>query len=49
VLQFAPAVATAAITLDTTASQAVDVTAQFSVADAGNTITTTNCAIEWLN
>jgi len=41
--------ATAATTIDTTAQQAIDLTVQWGTADAGNTITATNAAIEALN
>lgn len=49
VMQSAPMVATSAVTIDTTASLAAGVTAEFQTADAGNTITCTDCQIEWLN
>jgi hypothetical protein len=48
-MQVAPMVANSAVTIDTTTSQAVDVTAQWSTANASNTITTTCCQIEWMN
>jgi hypothetical protein len=48
-MQVAPMVATAPVTINTTIAQAVDVTEQFSTANASNTITTTCCQIEWLN
>lgn len=40
---------TAATTIDTTAAQAVDVTAEWGTADAANTITATNAIIEIIN
>lgn len=40
---------TAAVTIDTTATQVVDVTAQWGTASASNTITATNAYIEILN
>jgi hypothetical protein len=40
---------TATTTIDTTASGALDVTAQWGTADAGNTITSTNMTIEVIN
>jgi hypothetical protein len=40
---------TGATTIDTTAGGALDVTAQWGTADAGNTITSTNMTIEVLN
>lgn len=48
-MEVASMVATGVVTVDTTASKLVDVTAQFSTANASNTITTTCCQIEWLN
>jgi len=44
-----PLAATAAVTVDTTAAQVLDATAQWSVADAGNTMTATNALFELLN
>lgn len=46
---FMPIAATAAVTLDTTAAQIIDLTATWSVANSGNTITGTNCVFELLN
>jgi hypothetical protein len=40
---------TAATTIDTTASQAIAVTAEWDTADVDNTITQTNVVIEMLN
>jgi hypothetical protein len=48
-MEIASMIATAAVTINTTTSLAVDATAQWSTADASNTITTTCCQIEWLN
>ena len=42
-------VTTATVTVDTTASNAIDVTATWGTADAGNTITGTNVILELLN
>ena len=39
-------VTTAAVTIDTTTTKGIDITATYSVADAGNTITATNCVVE---
>jgi hypothetical protein len=46
--RFDPMVNLAAITVDTTASQAISVTAQWSAANASNTISLTNLTIEVL-
>jgi hypothetical protein len=48
-MEVAQMVATGVVTINTTTSLAVDATAQWSTADASNTITTTCCQIEWLN
>jgi hypothetical protein len=40
---------TATSAIDTTTSKAIDFTAQHGTANAGNTITSTNCTIEDMN
>lgn len=42
-------VTSATVAVDTTASQIINTTIQFSTANAGNTFTSTNCTIEVLN